>query len=88
MITKCAKVGQLSIFFWEAWFTIPSTILALRKGVGSFGLRANKQSANSSFSISFNLQLNNESGTISKVRYQRWWLNPLTAIFKTELSTA
>jgi len=31
-ITKCAKVGQLSIFLWEAWLTIPSTILSLRKG--------------------------------------------------------
>jgi len=41
-----------------------------------------------SFSTSFNLQLNNESGTISKVRYQRWRLNALIALFETELSTA
>jgi len=40
-------------------------------------LRANKQSTNSSFSTLFNLQLNNESGTISKVRYccdQKSWV--------------
>ena len=38
-ITKCAKVGQLSIFLWEAWLTMPSTILALRKGDWFFWLK-------------------------------------------------
>jgi len=87
-ITKCAKVWQLSIFFWELGVPYPVLFWCGRKGIGFFGLRANKQSTNSSFSTSFNMQLNNESGTISKVRYQRWRLNALAALFETELSTA
>jgi len=73
--------------FLEAWLTIPSVILALKKR-DCFGLRANRQSANALLSTFFNLQLNNENVTISEVRYQRWQLNALAALFETELSTA
>jgi len=75
-ITKSAKVGQLSVFFLEAWLTIPSIILALKKR-DCFGLRANRESAYSLFFTSFNMQLNNKNGTISEVRCQRWRLNAL-----------